>query len=417
MVYHGTSKTTSRKEFPSTMNLLQRIYCRVFQGVFRLALPILPYRDPKILTHVEDIPAALSAKGKVCPLIVTDGQINSLGLTKPLEKALTDRGMDFVLFDGARPNPTTAMVEKALELYRAHGCDSLIAFGGGSPMDCAKATGARVVRPRKSLGKMAGLLKVCRRLPYLIAVPTTAGTGSETTLAAVIVDAKTRHKYVINDFGLIPPCAVLDPQLIHSLPTHLMAATGMDALTHAVEAYIGRSTTKHTRADAEVATALVFANLKAAAVHESDAAEAAMLRAAHLAGRAFTRSYVGYVHAVSHSLSGMYDLPHGQTNATLLPLVLEMYGSKAHKKLARLAVVAGLGEGGQDTATLAGRFIAAVRELNDQLGIPRAIPNIMDSDIPTLAKYAAKEGNPLYPVPVLWNARELEEIYRKAGKQ
>lgn len=417
MVYHEASKTTSRKEFPPAMNLLQRIYCRVFQGVFRLALPILPYRDPKILDKVEDIPAALSAKGKVCPLIVTDGQINSLGLTRPLEKALTDRGMDYVLFDGARPNPTTAMVEKALELYKTHGCDSLIAFGGGSPMDCAKATGARVARPRKPLGRMAGILKVCRRLPYLIAVPTTAGTGSETTLAAVIVDAKTRHKYVINDFALIPPYAVLDPQLIHSLPAHLMAATGMDALTHAVEAYIGRSTTRHTRADAEAATALVFANLKAATAHESGEAEAAMLRAAHLAGRAFTRSYVGYVHAVSHSLSGMYDLPHGQTNATLLPLVLEMYGERAHKKLARLAVVAGLGERGEDAADLARRFIAAVRELNDALGIPRTIPNIMEGDIPTLAKYAAKEGNPLYPVPVLWNARELEEIYRKAGEQ
>ena len=404
------------KEFPPAMDLFQRLYCRAFQGVFRLALPILPYRDPKLLTRVEDIPAALSAKGKFCPLIVTDGQINALGLTKPLEEALTRRGMDFVLFDGARPNPTTAMVEKALELYKTHHCDSLIAFGGGSPMDCAKATGARVARPRKPLGKMAGLLKVRRGLPYLIAVPTTAGTGSETTLAAVIVDAKTRHKYVINDFGLIPPCAVLDPQLIHSLPAHLMAATGMDALTHAVEAYIGRSTTRHTRADAEEATALVFANLKHAAAHNSREAEAAMLRAAHLAGRAFTRSYVGYVHAVSHSLSGMYDLPHGQTNATLLPIVLEMYGQRAHKKLARLALAAGLGQSGESDQALADRFIAAVRDLNDQLGIPRTIPHIMEADIPTLARYAAKEGNPLYPVPVLWNAKELEEIYRKAGK-
>lgn len=398
------------------MDPLQRLYCRVFQGCFRIALPILPYRDPKILDHVTDIPAQLSAQGKFCPLIVTDSQINALGLTKPLEEALTRRGMDVVVFDGAKPNPTTGMVERAYELYKERGCDSLIAFGGGSPMDCAKAVGVRVARPRKTLGQMAGILKVWHKLPYLIAVPTTAGTGSETTLAAVIVDDKTRHKYVINDFFLIPPCAVLDPQLIHTLPAHLMAATGIDALTHAVEAYIGRSTNRHTRRDAEEATRLVFANLRQAAAHESPEAEAAMLRAAHLAGRAFTRSYVGYIHAVSHSLSGKYDLPHGQTNATLLPMVLEMYGDKVHKKLAKLALCAGIGQEGQSEAELAGAFIAAIRALNDELGIPRTIPNIREEDIPALAKYAAKEGNPLYPVPVLWNARELEEIYRKAGK-
>ena len=397
------------------MNVFQKLYCRIFQGGFRLALPVLPYRDPKILDHITDIPAQLSDKGKFAPLIVTDSQVSALGLTKPLEEALAKRGMDVVVFDGAKPNPTTAMVERAYELYKQHNCDSLIAVGGGSPMDTAKAVGVRVARPKKTLGQMAGILKVWHKLPYLIAVPTTAGTGSETTLAAVIVDHKTRHKYVINDFNLIPPCAVLDPQLIHTLPAHLVASTGIDALTHAVEAYIGRTTNKHTRKDAEAATALIFANLKQATAHASEAAEAAMLRASHLAGRAFTRSYVGYIHAVSHSLSGMYDLPHGQTNATLLPLVLEMYGEKVHKKLAKLALCAGLGQEGQSEAELAKTFIAAVRALNDELGIPRTIPNIKEADIPTLAKYAAKEGNPLYPVPVLWNAKELEEIYRKVG--
>ncbi len=141
-----------------------------------------------------------------------------------------------------------------------------------------------------------------------------------------------------------------------------------------------------------------------------------MLRAAHLAGRAFTRSYVGYVHAVSHSLSGKYDLPHGQTNATLLPMVLELYGPAAHKKLARLAVRAGLGTAEEDPADLARKFIDAVRELNDALGIPRTIPGIQLQDIPQLARYADHEANPLYPVPVLWDAKELEAIYRKAGE-
>lgn len=399
------------------MNPLKKLWCRTFQTTLRIALPVLPYRDPVILNRVEQVPEVLKSHGLHCPLVVTDGAIRSLGLTQPLEKALAGVGMTTAVYDGTRPNPTTRMVDEALSLYREGGCDCLVAFGGGSPMDCAKAVGARLARPGKPLGKMAGILKVWHRLPLLIAIPTTAGTGSETTLAAVIVDADTRHKYVINDFFLIPPYAVLDPAVIHSLPRSVAAATGMDALTHAVEAYIGRSTNRHTRADAEEAVRLVFANLERAADHADAQAEAAMLRAAHLAGRAFTRSYVGYVHAVSHSLSGKYDLPHGKTNATLLPLVLELYGEAVTPKLARLAVCAGLGREGEDPAALAKRFIAAVKELNDRLAIPKTIPEIREEDIPILCAHADKEANPLYPVPVLWDARELETIYRKAAGQ
>ena len=144
----------------------------------------------------------------------------------------------------------------------------------------------------------------------LIAIPTTAGTGSETTLAAVLINADTRHKFTINDFQLIPKYAILDPSTIHTLPVSIAATTGLDALTHAVEAYIGRSTTRQTRADAEKAVKLIFENLDASVNHESTEAESAMLKASHYAGRAFTRSYVGYIHAVSHSLSGQYNHPH-----------------------------------------------------------------------------------------------------------
>lgn len=398
------------------MNPLKKLWCRTFQLALRLALPVLPYRDPVILNHMEEVPEVLKKHGLGRPLVVTDGSIRSLGLTQGLEEALSAAGMTPAVYDGTRPNPTTKMVDEALKLYREGGCDCLVAFGGGSPMDCAKAVGARLARPRKPLGKMAGILKIWHRLPLLIAIPTTAGTGSETTLAAVIVDADTRHKYVINDFFLIPPYAVLDPAVIHSLPRSVAAATGMDALTHAVEAYIGRSTNQHTRADAEEAVRLVFANLERAAAHSDAGAEAAMLRAAHLAGRAFTRSYVGYVHAASHALSGKYDLPHGQTNATLLPLVLELYGESIAPKLAKLAVCAGLGGEAEGEAALAEKFIAAIKAMNDRLGIPKTIPEIREEDIPTLCAHADKEANPLYPVPILWDAKELEIIYRKAGE-
>ena len=395
------------------MNYIRRGYCRCFQTAFWLALPALPYQNPQILEHIDDIPGILALQGVQKPMIVTDANLVSLGATAHLQKTLSQSGIPYELFTRCYPNPTTELVEEAATCYTEAHCDGLIAYGGGSPMDLAKAVGVRQAQPHKRLQDMAGILKVRKKLPALIAIPTTAGTGSETTLAAVITDSVTRHKFAINDFPLTPRYAVLDPETIHSLPEGVAASTGIDALTHAIEAYIGRSTTKETRADAEEAVRLIFANLDGAAHHESAAAESAMLRAAHYAGRAFTRSYVGYIHAVSHSLSGKYDLPHGWTNAVLLPLVLERYGSCIWPKLARLAVCAGLGRPEEGEEALAKRLIAAIREKNRDYGIPEHIQGIREEDIPELARYADQEANPLYPVPVLWDAKELESIYRE----
>ncbi len=389
------------------------LYCRAFQLGLRAALPLLPYRDPAILDRTEQVTALLREKHIRRPLLITDRNLVALGLTEPLQTSLVAAEIDCVVFDETRPNPTTALVEAAAARYREMDCDALIAFGGGSPMDLAKAVGARLVRPKKPLPSMAGILKVRKRLPLLIAIPTTAGTGSETTLAAVITDSETRHKFAINDFPLIPSYAVLDTRVIHTLPRAVAATTGIDALTHAVEAYIGRSTTRQTRADAEEAVRLIFANLRDAAEHKSEQAERAMLYAAYYAGRAFTRSYVGYIHAVSHSLSGRYDMPHGLTNAILLPRILRRYGVVIHPRLARLAVCAGLGKDGEDAEQLAERFIRAVEELNASFDIPTTIAGIMDADIPLLAEQADREAHPLYPVPVLWSREELADIYRE----
>lgn len=280
-------------------------------------------------------------------------------------------------------------------------------------MDCAKAVGVRAVKPGKSLAKMKGILKVHKKLPLLIAIPTTAGTGSETTLAAVITDAETRHKYTINDFPLIPRYAVLDPKVTMSLPPFITATTGMDALTHAVEAYIGQSTTHGTRKNALLAVKLIFENL-GTAFHDGKNLDARrnMLRASYYAGCAFTKSYVGYVHAVAHSLGGEYNVPHGLANAVLLPFVLESYGESIHKKLHRLAVEAGLAGIDTPIEEAAVSFIDTVKALNRQFGIGDTIPEIQETDIPKLAHYADKEANPLYPVPVLMDAGELEEFYR-----
>ena len=394
------------------MNTVKKIYCRVFQTVFRIAIPLLPYREPEIIRSLPDVPAVLAREGCSRVLIITDTGIRSLGLLDSLETALQNSGIFYTIYDRTVPNPTTVNIAEAEALYLQENCQAIIGFGGGSSMDCAKATGARIAKPKQPLSKMAGILKVHRKLPLLIAVPTTAGTGSETTLAAVITDAETRHKYVINDFPLIPACAVLDPAVTLSLPPFITATTGMDALTHAVEAYIGRSTTKNTRKQALDAVQLIFENLDTAYTDgHNEEARRNMLLAAYKAGCAFTVSYVGYVHAVAHSLGGEYNVAHGLANAVLLPFVLEAYGPVIHKKLADLAVAAHVADENTPVETAAANFIQAVKDMKKRFNIGDTFPEIREEDIPRLARYADAEGNPLYPVPVLMDAKELEKFY------
>ncbi len=393
------------------MNIFKKIYCRTFQFLFKIAGPVLPYRDPKILYKIDEVYKILNDNKLKKPIIITDKTICSLGLTKSLEQSLTEHSTEYILFDKTVPNPTSEIVEAAVEVYNNNKCDCIIAFGGGSPMDCAKALGARIARPKKTLSQLSGLLKIHSRLPVIIAIPTTAGTGSETTPTAVITDSKTRHKYTMNDFVLIPRYAVLDPHIISSVPKHISSTVGIDVLTHAVEAYIGNSTFKQSRKDAEDAAKLVFENIEKSVILGDIDAQRQMLIAAHKAGRAFSRSYVGYIHAVSHSLSGKYDMPHGLANAVILPNVLEKYGNKIYKKLARLARCANIGGINDNDEELALKFIKAIKDLNARLEIPEKLQGIKVEDITEMAKYADKEANPLYPVPILWNAKEIEQIY------
>ena len=394
------------------MNTLRKIYCRAFQKAFHIAIPFLPYRKPKIAGSVKELPEIIMRHKYTHVLIITDGGIMKLGLTRRLEKALKEAGIPYTIYDKTIANPTTVNVREALELYHKEDCDAMIGFGGGSSMDCAKAVGACAVKPNQSLAQMKGILKVHKKLPLLMAVPTTAGTGSETTLAAVITDADTRYKYAINDFPLIPRYAVLDPKVTLSLPPFITATTGMDALTHAVEAYIGNSTTIDTRRDALKAVKLIFENIDIAYEHgDNIQARRNMLHASFYAGCAFTKSYVGYVHAVAHSLGGQYNVPHGLANAILLPLVLREYGSCIDKKLHRLAIAAGLADKNTPDHEAAELFIRAIEEMKERLGIVNIVKEIQETDIPKLSHYADKEANPLYPVPKLMDASELEKFY------
>lgn len=399
------------------MNPLYKLWCRTYQTVFRLVIPILPYREPKILGSMDELGSMFKAKGIGRVLVVTDQGLVKAGIAAMLEDKLTSAGIQYRVYADTVPNPTVANVEEARALYVESQSQAIIALGGGSAMDCAKAAACRVARPRTSLKWMAGVLKVWVRLPLLVAVPTTAGTGSETTLAAVITDAEKHHKYAIMDFPLIPPVAVHDYRLTVGLPPHITSTTGMDALVHAVEAYIGRSTTAYTRKMAIEAVRLISTNLLDAYRDGSNVkARQNMLRAAFCAGNAFSISYVGYVHCVAHSLGGQYGVPHGLANAVLLPIVLRAYGDAVYPKLASLARESALTEslGLEAKATdeaVAKAFISWVEDMNRSMDIPSRLPGIKTEDIHTMVSYALAEGNPLYPVPVIFGRKEMTELY------
>lgn len=397
------------------MNALQKIWCRTYQAVMKAATPFLPWREPELLEFengTRGLGAFVRNKGYAKMLVVTGPNVYKKGLADELIRGLEENGVEYALFNRVVNNPTIDNIEEAYALYKAEGCDSIVALGGGSPMDLAKVVGARAAKPNKPVKKMKGLLKIMKRIPDLYAIPTTAGSGSETTIAAVVSDSKTHEKYPINDLSLIPRYAILDPKLTVALPPSTTATTGMDALTHAVEAYIGRSNTKKTKESAEKAVKLIFDNLLKAYEHGDDIeARRNMQRASYYAGVAFTRAYVGYVHALAHALGGFYGTPHGLANSVLLPVVLEYYGESAHKPLARLAEITGICTDKDDDAAKATKFIDRIKEMNALMDIPSNIDGIKPEDVPEMAKRAAAEGNPLYPVPRLLGEDELAKIY------
>lgn len=398
------------------MNILLKAFCRCYQGAFRLVTPFIPFRKPELLEGgIAALPKFIKNQGLERVILITDKGIRSLGLIDDLLNGLEKIGIKCIVYDKTVANPTIDNIEEARQVYLDNNCQGIIAFGGGSSMDCSKGVGARIARPNKPIQKMKGLLKVIKKTPPIFAVPTTSGTGSEATVAAVVTDSKTHEKYAINDpLALIPKYAVLDPKITIKLPPHITSTTGMDALTHAVEAYIGHSNTKETTQMGINAVKLIFANLKKAYDNGEDLeARKNMQLASYYAGIAFTRAYVGYVHAVAHQLGGFYSVPHGLANAVLLPHLLEEYGSSAWKSLAELADFVGITKCEDSLEIKANKFIKAIKDLNSSMKIPTKIEGIKEEDIPLMAKRASKEGNPLYPVPKIMDSKKLAEMYYK----
>jgi len=403
---------------------LNKMYYRSYQQVMKVAMYCLPWKEPFLLSgpgSIKKLPDLIKDKGLSSVLVVTDPGLMKLHLLDNLFEELGKTGIKYALYDQVQPNPTIDNIEAARQIYVDNKCQGIIAFGGGSSMDCAKIAGARVARPTRPVQKMRGTLKVIIPAlkmgsllpPPLFAVPTTAGTGSETTLAAVISNSKTHEKYPINDPVIRPRYAVLDPELTIGLPPHITSTTGMDALTHAVEAYIGKSNTKDTALKAKMATKMIYDNVEKAYNNGSDIeARGQMLLASYYAGVAFTRAYVGYIHSIAHNLGGMYGIPHGLANAIIMPYVLEWYGKSAHKKLAELADVAGVGSPVQTDEQKATAFIESIKTLNRNMNIPNKIEGIIEQDIPTIADRALIEANPLYPVPKIMNKQECMNVIK-----
>ena len=408
------------------VNPFYKLYCRCFQKIMYVEVFCLPWKQNKGTLSgagsIKQLPQFLKDKGFKSILVVTDNFLFEHGMADPIAQECEKLGMKSTIFHGVVPNPTIQNIEDGLVMYKDNECDCIVALGGGSSMDCAKGIAARVACPKKSVPQMKGLIKILlagkgKKMPPLVAIPTTSGTGSEATLAAVISNPEKKEKYPINDPYLIPRYVVMDPELTIGLPKPVTSTTGVDALTHAVEAYIGSENTKQTKKDAIEAVQLINKYLKKAYDNGEDLeARNQMQQAAYLAGRAFTRAYVGYVHAVAHTLGGVYGVPHGLANAVILPYVLDAYGKSAYKKLAQLADCIDIkGENDEEKAKA---FIQWIRDLNASMDIPDKIKAkdgsqlIKEEDLPLMLDHEFAEANPLYPCPQVWSKDDLEKIYR-----
>ena len=398
---------------------LEAAWCRIFQSVLKIGNYGMGYRMPVCLEgpgKIRELGAFLREKGINDVLVVTGAGMVRRGQVQPMLEGFDTNGIRYTLQSYTNTDPTTDDVERGYQTYRDKSCKAIVAMGGGSRIDCAKGIAAKAVHPKKSVSQLQGLLKVHRPIPPFVAIPTTAGAGSETTVAAVITDVKTHRKAAINDPFLIPRYAVLDPELTVDLPPLTTATTGMDALAHAVEAYTNRTyNTELENRLAREAVRLIHDNILAAYEKGSDLqARQNMQRGAFYAGRAFTRGCVGYVHAIGHTLGGLYGVPHGLAMAVLLPYVMRAYGAAAHGRLAELAEVCGIG-GGSD-GEKAEAFLRWIEETNRRMGLPDGFDMIQDEDIAQMITWAKKEANPLYPVPVVWGREEFRRLIESVRK-
>ena len=382
------------------MFVLRRIYCRVFQLAFRAALPVLPYRNPKIIPSDAGIPDILRKHGVGSVMIVTDAGIRSLGLTAFLEKTLKENDISYCIYDRTVANPTIWNVEEAKDLYLKEGAQALIAFGGGSSMDTAKAIGIIIKNPEfADVRSLEGVADTKNKAVPIFAVPTTAGTAAEVTINYVITDAEKNRKMVCVDPHDIPVVAFIDPDMMSSMPKGLTAATGMDALTHAIEGYITAGAWELSDMFHLKAIEIISRSLRGAVDNTPEGREG-MALGQYVAGMGFSNVGLGIVHSMAHPLGALYDTPHGIANAIILPTVMEYNAEATGDKYKYIAQAMGV-EGTESMTQEEYRKAAvdAVKKLAKDVGIPENLKDIVKKeDIPFLAQSAyddaCRPGNP-----------------------
>jgi alcohol dehydrogenase class IV len=376
-------------------------------------LKLLPDRVPVTFVGREATAELCEAIAQTRPTrlgIVSDEGLVAAGVVERVTSALDAAGQPWELFTGVLPDPTFPQVEEGWAKLGGAGCDAILAVGGGSAMDAAKVIAAVATNPGPAQ-KLEGQMKVKRPTLPLYAIPTTAGTGSEATLAAVISDPESHTKKFFADPKLLPSMVALDPTLMTGLPPNITAATGMDALTHAVESVLARTATAQTEAYARAALQRIFPDLPRAFRQGDDlAARKSMALAAYYAGLAFTRTSVGYVHAIAHGLGAYYGTPHGLANALALPHVLDISLDAAAPRMALMADWIGMGGEGASEQEKAERFVAAVRTLSREVGIPTTLESLRAEDVPALARQALAETHMNYPVPRVMDQAECEGL-------
>ena len=384
------------------LHALEVFALRIYMAIFKVVTALMPFKWPRMFEGTGsslDLVRHMADEGHRNVLLVTDAVLVKLGVLEKMKAELETQGVKYVIFDGVEPNPTVEQIEAGYRMLKENNCQAILAVGGGSPIDAAKMIGARA-KNNKPVVKLTGLLRVHKGMLPLYAVPTTAGTGSEVTIAAVVSDTANKRKIAAMDLRLLPKAAALDGALMTGLPAHITAATGMDALTHAVESFVSRNAMKKTDEKALEATQLVMKYLETAVADGGNLeARQKMARASHLAGIAFTQAGVGYVHGIAHKFGALYHTPHGLANAIVMPHVLDFSLPNCADRLAILARACGIGEKGADDVHLARAFIARIREMNAKFGIPTQLAALKAADIPEVAKSAIAEARFTYAVP------------------
>lgn len=398
---------------------LQVLLYKTVMLLTKLFVMVLPEYKPTLFTGSGSslqLTESIKQLGSKKVLIVTDKILVELGMVEPIQKSLEKYDIEVVLFDGVEPDPSFGVVDAGLALLKSSQCDSVLAIGGGSSIDAAKvmALAASNNKAPKKLVGMAGLILGRKPALPLYAIPTTAGTGSEVTVAAVISDLEKGAKSLVLDPKIVPLAAAIDPELMKGMPPHITAATGMDALTHAVESYISKFANQTTDAYALAAVKLIMKNLPKCYDKGSDIeARNAMGMASFYAGLAFTKAFVGYVHAFAHQFGARYHTPHGLANAIGLPYMLEFSKPEVAGRLATLALACDLGERSDSDWVLADKFIARVKEMNEHMKIPTTLDALQEADVAEITKAALFEAHFTYPVPRYMDQEQGEAILRQ----